>query len=427
MNMTAPEVEKSLSGSWASSRAALPQTTTLLLVISGIIWYINGINRVSRRIFMKKLALSAFLLLIALSGFSQTQADRDAPKRDVFVILDVSGSMTQQSRFTNVQDYLDREVVNGLLKNGDNFTLVTFGDSANEQFTRAINSDSDKSVLMADLRKIQPDNNYTDIGMAMEKLAEILEKREETGVRRVILFITDGLNTPPASSKYSGVNLALDEQFKALGEKISRGSWFLYVIGIGGLTDAQNIADAIPGSVLQTTESNLGGVDINAQVNQLEEEEQALAAAEEARRLEAERNVGFMGFLRRLASGLGVPLPVLIAGFFVLLLLLLLIIILLVQIFKTREVVITDEKETIIRRIAPLSGIILNSPSAILPGIGNENNQIFRVSRSLLGVQIQTMDSSAIAETSPYKKTGTHVLKGVIGLANGRRIRITVR
>jgi Mg-chelatase subunit ChlD len=376
---------------------------------------------------MKKLALSAFLVLIALSGFSQTQADKDAPKRDVFVILDVSGSMTQQSRFTNVQDYLDREVVNGLLKNGDNFTLVTFGDSANEQFTRAINSDSDKSNLISDLRKIKPDNDYTDIGMAMEKLAEILEKREESGVRRVILFITDGLNAPPRGSKYRGADLAVDERFKELGEKISRGSWFLYVIGIGGLTDAQSIANAIPGSVLQTTDANLGGVDINAQVNQLEEKEQAIAAAEEARRLEEEQNVGFMGFLRRLAASLGVPLPVLIGGFLILLLLLLLIIILLVQIFKTREVVITDEKETIIRRIAPLSGIILNSPSAILPGIGNENNQVFRVNRSLLGIKVQTMDSLAIAETSPYKKTGTHALKGVINLANGRLVRITVR
>jgi hypothetical protein len=375
---------------------------------------------------MKKLFVPAFILLFVLSGFSQTQVDRDAPKRDVFVILDVSGSMEEQSRFTNVQDYLDREVVSGLLKNGDNFTLVTFGDSANEQFTRTVNSDSDKSALMSDLRKIEPDNNFTDIGMAMEKLAEILEKREESGVRRVILFITDGLNAPPPGSKYRGSDLAVDERFKELGEKISRGSWFLYVIGIGGLTDAQNIANALPGSVLQSTDSNLGGVDINAQVNQLEEEERALAEAEEARRIEEEQNAGFMGFLRRLAASFGVSLPVLIGGFLIFLLLLLLIIILLVQIFKTREVVITDEQETIIRRLAPFGGISLNSPSAILPGIGNENNQAFRLKRSLLGLKVQTLDSQAIADNSPYKK-GTRNLKGVINLANGRLVRITVR
>jgi hypothetical protein len=375
---------------------------------------------------MKKLFLSVFILFFALSGFSQTQTDRDAPKRDVFVILDVSGSMEEQNRFTNVQEYLDREVVNGLLKNGDTFTLITFGDNANEQFTRAINSDSDKSSLISDLRKIEPDNNFTDIGMAMEKLAEILEKQEESGVRRVILFVTDGMNAPPPGSKYRGSDLAVDERFRELGEKISRGSWFIYVIGIGSLTDAQNIADAIPDSVLQSTDSNLGGVDITAQVNQKEEEERARAEAEEEERLEKERNAGFMGFLRRLAAGLGVSLPVLIGGFLILLLLLLLIIILLVQIFKTREVVITDEKETIIRRIIPFGGIILNSPSAILPGLGNENNQVFRLNRSLLGFQIQTLDSQAIADHSPYKK-GTRSLKGVINLANGRLVRITVR
>jgi uncharacterized protein with von Willebrand factor type A (vWA) domain len=175
------------------------------------------------------------LVLLALPVFSQTQADKDAEKRDVFVILDISGSMIQQNKFTNVQDYLSREVINGLLKNGDNFTLITFGDSAEERFSRGVSSDNDKTALLSDLRTLRADNDYTDIGMAMEKLSEVLEKREVSGVRRVILFITDGLNAPPPGSPYFGKNLALDDRFKSLGEKIARGGWFLYVIGIGAI------------------------------------------------------------------------------------------------------------------------------------------------------------------------------------------------
>jgi hypothetical protein len=373
------------------------------------------------------IAMLALLLVPGLGLFAQSQEDRDAARRDVFVILDVSGSMEEQDKFANVQEYLDREVVNGLLKTGDNFTLVTFGDSAEERFSRAVNSEADKAALIQELRRLKPDNNFTDIGTALEKLAGILEQREETDVRRVILFITDGINIPPPESKYRGVDLSVDERFKTLGEKISRGSWFLYVIGIGGQTAARDVAGLIPGSQLQSTGSDLSGVDVNSQITRLEEEERVRAEAEEAVRLEAERRAGFTGLLRRLADGLGVVPGVFAGGFALLLLLIVFLAVLLTRIFKTRELVITDEKETVIRRIAPFGGLTLNSPAAVLPGIGNENNQILRIRRSAFGLTVRIMDTAAIADTSPYKKGGARPLKGVISLANGRIIRITVR
>ncbi|MDR1306145.1 MAG: VWA domain-containing protein [Treponema sp.] len=367
------------------------------------------------------------LLFTGFAVFAQNQEDRDAARRDVFVILDVSGSMQDESKFANVQEYLDREVVNGLLKPGDQFTLVTFGDSAEERLSRPVNSGEDKAALVSELRGLQPDNNWTDIGMAMEKLAEILERREETGVRRVILFITDGINIPPPESKYRGVDLSVDERFKTLGEKISRGSWFLYVIGIGGQTAARDVAGLIPGSQLQSTGPDLSGVDVNSRITQLEEEERARAEAEEAARLETARNAGFTGLLRRLADGLGLVPGVFLGGIILLVLLLVFLILLLTRIFKTRELIITDDKETIIRQTAPFGGLTLNSPAAILPGIGNENSQILRIQRSAFGLTVRIMDTAAIADTSPYKKGGVHPLKGVISLANGRTIRITVR
>jgi hypothetical protein len=383
-------------------------------------------------------AVALVMLFLALPIFSQTQTDRDASKRDVFVILDISGSMTQQNKFTNVQDYLNREVINGLLKNGDTFTLITFGDSAAERFSRSISSDADKAALLSDLRAIRADNDYTDIGMAMEKLSEVLEKREESGVRRIILFITDGLNAPPPGSRYSGINLALDERFKSLGEKIARSGWFLYVIGIGGNTDAQAIAGAVPGSTFQTTDSELGGLDVDSYVGQVDEDararEAALTAQEEARKSEEDArlreealNRGFMGFLRRLAAGLGIPLEALFAAFAVLIILIIVIILLLKHIFRTLEILITDEKDTLIKKLAPFGFVLLNSLADILPAIGNENNLVLRIERSAFGLKVKILDSAAIADTSPYKKGGTSKLKGVINLANGRIVKVTVR
>ncbi|MDR2768438.1 MAG: VWA domain-containing protein [Treponema sp.] len=369
-------------------------------------------------------------LIFSLAGalWAQTgiEEPNDVPKRDVFVILDVSGSMEDENKFPNVQAYLEKEVINGLLKTGDDFTLITFGDSAQTRFSRTIASDADKASLRAEVYRLEPDNNFTDIGMAMETLAEVLEKREESGVRRIILFVTDGLNMPPPWSKYLGVNLSLDERFRELGKKISQTGWFLYVIGIGGETDAQAIANAVPGAIYHTTDSNLSGVDVNAFVDELDAEEQAAAEAEEARRLEAERMAGILGFFRKLAGALGISLTALFACFLVLLFIIILLLIMIASIFKTREFVITDEQETLIKRLPPFAGITINSVAGVLPAIGDENNHIFRIQRSALGVKIKTLESGAIADNSPYKK-GTRPLRGVITLANGRIIRITRR
>jgi hypothetical protein len=396
-----------------------------------------------RRNYMKyrrfqSIAIGLLLFVAGSSLFAQSQADRDAKRREIVVILDVSRSMESDNKFTNVMDYRNREIVDGLLKNGDDFTLVVFGTGAREQFTRTINSASDRAQLKEDLRRLEPTDSNTDIGMAMEKCAEIIERPEKADTRRVILFITDGLNAPRSDSKYYGVDISSDERFKSLGDRISKGSWFLYVIGIGGQTAAGDVAGLIPGSELLTTDSSLSGADVNTKVSQQEEEERAREDAEktreeealrleEERKLEEEPNAGLMGFLRRLADSLGIPLPALIAGFFLLLLLLILLVVFLVRAFRTKEIIVTDEGETLIRKIPPFGSIMLNSAAAVLPGIGNENNQVIRINRHIVRFAIQTMDSQAIAETSPYKKQGAHPLKGVIALANGRLVRITIR
>ena len=379
--------------------------------------------------------MGLFLFLAGSFLFAQSGTDRDAKKREIVVILDVSGSMNDNNKFNNVKNYLDKEVADSLLKNGDDFTMVLFGTTARELYTKTINNDADRTALKAELAKMEPSDNYTDIGTAMEKAAEIIERPEKADTRRIVLFITDGLNVPPPGSKYRGVDISVDERFKSLGERISQGAWFLYVIGIGGNTAAGDVAALIPGSELLNTDSTLSGVDFNSQIAKQEEEEER-AKEEEARRLEEQQKqeeehntsfMGFMAFLRRLADSLSIPLPALIAGFFVILLLLILLIVFIIRAFKVRELVVTDESETIIRKVPPFGGFTLNSPSTILPGLGNENNQVLRISRSLAKFTVQTMDSQAIAETSPYKKQGSHPLKGVISLANGRLVRITIR
>ncbi|MCL2070567.1 MAG: VWA domain-containing protein [Treponema sp.] len=377
------------------------------------------------------IALGLLLLVANISIFAQTQADSDADRREVFVILDVSGSMNQQNRFTNVQDFLDTEIVDGLLREGDDFTLLTFGERVAERFSRTIRSEADRVSLKAELRGLRANEDFTDIGAAMERTAEILERPERAGTRRVILFITDGFNAPSWGSPFRGADISIDERFRNLGERISRGAWFFYVIGIGGETAAEDVARLVPGSGLIGTDADLSGVDFAERVVQQEEEERRLE--EERRRLEARSaNILFvigdtiLDALNNLAMTLGLTLPQLLGLLALLLLLLLLLILFIKRASRTLVVVITDGKETLTRKIPPSGRIVLNSSGAILPSLGKEGDRVFRIQRSLFGLKIHTLDSKPIAEKSPYKNQGTHSLTEVIKLANGSQVRIKV-
>jgi len=376
----------------------------------------------------KRIVLAGVILLFIVNFSLFAQAE--ASNRSILVILDVSGSMNDQNKFTNVQDYLDTEIIDKFIEYGDVFSLVTFGEKVEERFTRIITSNSGKETLKADLRRLKPDDNYTDIGMAMEKLAEILEKQNIIKTRQVVLFITDGLNAPPPNSKYRGVNLSADENLKALGEKISRGSWFLYVIGIGGETAAQDIVNLIPGAELQTTASDFSDVDLESRITGLEEKEKRLQKeSEDQTKPESESDTAKIGFFQHIINALGLRmfasgvLLVIISA----LVPLILIIVILLRTFKTKELVIADDKESVTKRIPVMGRIMLNSPSFILTGIGNENDRVFRIERGLFGFKIQTLNSQAMAENSPFRKIGPHRFKGgVINLTNGRMVRITI-
>jgi hypothetical protein len=385
--------------------------------------------------------LVVFVFVLTDIVLAQTQADRNAVKRDVYLVLDVSGSMNGERKFLNVKEYLEREVFGNLLKTGDTFTLISFGDSAAERFSRTISSEEDKTALLMELQNLEADDDYTDLGAALEKLSEVLEKRGDAGVRRVILFITDGRNAPPKASSYWGKDLAVDERFQSIGEKISKGGWFLYVIGIGGEdgTDAPLVAGAVPGSVYQSAGSDLSGLDVNSYVHKVDEQGRARDEAAEAERrseagrLERERaeqarNSGFFGWAGSIAASLSIPPAAFIALGIAALLLLSALLVFFFRAFRSLTVTAADEKGAVDRKLGPFSGFLLNSPSAALPVLGREDSGVFRVERGLFGLKLRILNGDAISEKSPYKKPGLYRLeKSIVELNNGKSVRISFK
>lgn len=391
-----------------------------------------------------------FSLLIAFSLLSQpsflsAQTQAKAEGKDVFVILDTSGSMNEQGKFLHIKQYLEKDVIGSLLETGDFFGLILFGNTAKESFSQRVTNDQDKTSILTKIRALKADDDFTDIGTAMEKLYEMLSKRNSTS-KQTILFITDGKHTPPRTSPYYGKDLALDARFKDIGQKISKAGWFLYVVGIGNETDAKKIADSVENSVVRTTDSKLSKVDIQeyfAKTDTARKELEAKTAAEKAakeaaekasREAEERKQAGIFGVLfGGLAGSFGISLPVITAiAAGLLLVLFLFLVFLLYRAFRPVRLSISDnvmgKAETLERSLRPWSWILFNSLQDVLPSIGDENRPVFRLERGFLGLRIRIEDEEAVAEGSPYKKKGVHPLKKtIIELANGNRIRIAVK
>ena len=386
--------------------------------------------------------LIAALVLFTQVLPAQTKDAAPGGKRDVFIVLDVSGSMNVENRFNNVRDYLEKDVVGSILTTGDSLTLVEFGDRPREVLSRTLASETDKKFLVDSIRGLKADDNFTDIGTAMEMLFDVLSKKSDSAARQLVMFITDGKNTPPRSSPYFGKDLAVDERFRDIGQKISKGGWFLYVIGIGGETDAKKIAAVVDSSVFLETDAKMSGAKVEDYVKKVDEaakvrEEEALAAAEKAKAAaEAEKRAregGLAGLLRRFAASLGVPAVAVAAVLVALLAAFVLgIVYLAYRTLRPIRIVISDnvmgKADSLERSLAPGAGVLLNSVDNVVPGIDGADHGVFRVERGFFGLRVRIEDEDAIAEKSPYRKKGAHPLtRNVIELANGNRIRIAVK
>jgi Mg-chelatase subunit ChlD len=350
-----------------------------------------------------------FALIPVLPAGAQATDQAASARKDVYIILDVSGSMNENRKFANVKDYLEKEVVRKQLKPGDSFTLITFGDKAAEVQSLIVQGEQELNRASAGLKALRANSDFTDIGMAMEKLHDVLSGRKSASNRQLIMFITDGRHAPPPGSPYRGKNLAIDERFKDIGRKLAMNGWFLYVVGIGD-TDARNIAAAVEGSVYRQTSPDFKEVRIEEYLSAVQTAETARAAREAQSAASAESGGPAWPVL-------AVPgaLIVLLAGFLLLRL-------------RPFEIVISDSlagKPVIItRRLKPRSRIRFNSAQNVLPSVGDAGRFMFTLERGLFSLRIRVVNEQDIAEGSPYRAKGLHRLaEGPIEMANGGKIR----
>ncbi|MGA5301118.1 vWA domain-containing protein [Nucisporomicrobium flavum] len=163
---------------------------------------------------------------------------------DYVVMVDVSGSMNGD-RYATVKRSLTAFFA--ALAPEDQVTLVPFADRAQARTQPAGRA---PGQLVAKLPRVA-DGQHTDIGAAIEKTIDVLERPGAPALATVVL-LTDGQHEPPAGSPYPFTQGYQWNQLARKAKELPQQSVTAYAIPLAGRTGAPLLKKAFPSArVLQ--------------------------------------------------------------------------------------------------------------------------------------------------------------------------------
>lgn len=202
---------------------------------------------------MRRLVLG--IAILALSSRAALAGRDRAGNVDVFLVLDESGSM--KPIFTKVTAFVAEALVRDYLEPDDYLCVIGFSSEARIRVSQRLSSEAEKENLSELVRTLNVvPQGYTDMGQALEKTLEQLERLSDPSHQQVVLILTDGVNHPPRESDYfapmnrdpgKGLPPTSDFNGKFLSQvkSLSDQGFRTHVVGIGTATDARKLGEAL--------------------------------------------------------------------------------------------------------------------------------------------------------------------------------------
>jgi len=195
------------------------------------------------------------IALLALAPYPALAARERAGNVDVFLVLDESGSM--KPIFSKVTTFVADALVRDYLEPGDYLCVIGFSSESRIRVSQRLSSEAEKENLGELVRTLNVvPQGYTDLGRALEEAIAQLERLSDPSHQQVVLILTDGVNHPPRESAYfapvkrdTGKGLPptsdFNERFLAQVKSLSDLGFRTHVVGIGKVTDAQKLGEAL--------------------------------------------------------------------------------------------------------------------------------------------------------------------------------------
>lgn len=190
-----------------------------------------------------KVKISVLLLFMSLSV--QIFA---ADNADFIVIVDQSRSIKKS--LPNIKDFISKRIFNNIARPEDNVHILSFDG---QFYSRdVLKGDAGIIEIGYTLDSIKPVGGYTDLTNAVLEMNKYILANTEEKSRKIIFFLTDGLNEPPQYSRYQG---GLHHSFfTTANEQRQEGGWTIFVTGIGEKTDAPALAEILDAEYVAMSE-----------------------------------------------------------------------------------------------------------------------------------------------------------------------------
>ncbi|GBC63063.1 hypothetical protein DENIS_4052 [Desulfonema ishimotonii] len=184
---------------------------------------------------------------------------------DFIIILDQSGSMREKVPGNENKGYEKlpmsaykskgaiegvNQIVDHIIKEGDYFALITFGNKADVLVSQQIGYDHERELIKERVIKLPFKDKKTDILAGLAKASELLNSLKTPQRRKILLMLTDGIEEPPGNSPFKE-ELFQKKFYKDMGDTIRFYKWDVVLVGIGEHTKeniqkiAQNLGLAV--------------------------------------------------------------------------------------------------------------------------------------------------------------------------------------
>ncbi len=173
---------------------------------------------------------------------------------DYIILLDQSASMREKQPGNSKIGYdeADKAIkssgavraiydVVDLLKEGDYFSLITFGNKAELFTSQAIEYRHERDLIKRQASRMRFDDNKTDIAAALKEASVVLESLNTPQRRKILIMITDGMSDPPAGSPFATVEQQ-QKLYQQLKDSIRFSKWNVVLLGLGAHTNVGDIA-----------------------------------------------------------------------------------------------------------------------------------------------------------------------------------------
>lgn len=206
--------------------------------------YIHDSISLMRMQFRKINKFAAFLAFFTLCfALSPLQAESRKGNLDLFVLMDRSLSMVEE--FSDLQDYVDNELIDGLLIRGDSVTLMAFFGETQHVFSGIVGEKITQEELKNIVDTLAPDRHYTDIGSALDELKKTVVNTTGKGLPDYVLLLTDGIHEGPPGSPYPGKTEEFDHPLRRSARIIRHDGWNTEVLPFPFLEKAGRLASDV--------------------------------------------------------------------------------------------------------------------------------------------------------------------------------------